>query len=148
MLSKSDKNMHDAVYVQNVLKDVYTVQRFGSVKSAQYEAYDCLRKRVTGRKLTLRRVRTFFEGKARKVREEEKQAVQAARLEEALRERTSLRTRLDQLDALLAAVDAEFHGPTLEALLDQMREKGGSRADQRQAPAQRSASAGSSSGLD
>ena len=108
--------MSDTAFVQNTLRGVYTVERFGSVKAAQYEAFTVLRKRVTGQKLTLRRVRAFFEGKARIVRGEEKDAVRAAQIEEALRERTALRARLDNLDALLAKVGEEFRGPLLEAI--------------------------------
>lgn len=125
MLSKSDKSksMSDTAFMQDTLKAIYTVQRFGSVKAAQTEAFNFIGARVK-KKMTMRRVRAFFEGKAKIVHGEEKDAARAAQIEEAKRERTLLRSRLDSLDALLASVDEEFHGPTLEALRHQARVAG------------------------
>jgi hypothetical protein len=116
--------MRDQAFVQGTLRDVYTIERFGSIKNAQYEAWKFLRERVTGRELTLRRVRPFFEGTARVVRGEEKDAVRAAQIEEARNERIALRARLERLDDLLTRMDEEFHGPALEALRGQMRDTG------------------------
>lgn len=124
MLSSEDNkvSISDTDFVQNTLRDVYTVERFGSVKAAQIAAYDFLRKRVRGRTLTLRRVRTFFEGKAKAVRGEEKDAVRAAQIEEARNERNALRARLDRLDGLLAEMDAELFSPALAAVSEQSRD--------------------------
>jgi predicted nuclease with TOPRIM domain len=116
--------MSDTAFVQNTLKEVYTVERFGSVKAAQIEAYKFLRERVSGQ-ITLRRVRSFFEGKARIVRGEEKDAVRAAQIEEARNERAKLRARLDRLDALIAEVDQEFARSKVEmARSQELRERG------------------------
>lgn len=133
MQSKQDQmqSVSDPVFVQNTLRSVYTIKRFGSVKAAQYEAWTFLRERVR-KELKLRRVRHFFEGTAKRIDGEEKDAVRMAQIEEARNERTSLRARLDSLDALLAAVDEEFHGPTLAALRDQSRAAGRGGAVQRE----------------
>lgn len=104
--------MSDTVFVQRTLREIYTAERFGSVKAAQFEAYNFLRRQVSGQ-ITLRRVRAMFEGKANIIRGEEKDAVRTARLEEAQNERLALRARLERLDDLLAAMDQEFHGPAL-----------------------------------
>jgi hypothetical protein len=101
--------MSDVSFVQEGLRSVYTVERFGSVKAAQYEAYKMFRRSLS-RPIPLRRVRAMFEGTLRVIRGEEKDAVRAARIEEARNEREQLRARLDRLDGLLAVVDAEFFG--------------------------------------
>lgn len=121
MLSKSDKSrsMSDTAFVQDALKDVYTVERFGSVKAAQTEAYDFLRRHVRQKPLTFRRVRSFFEGKAKIIRGEEKDAVRIAQIEEARNEQRQLRERLARLDRVLSVVDEEFHSETLAALRQQ-----------------------------
>lgn len=129
MQSKSDQmqSVSDPEFMQSTLKEVYSIKRFGSVKAAQYEAWTFLRERVR-KELKLRRVRHFFEGTAKRIDGEEKDAVRMAQIEEARNERTLLRSRLDSLDALLASVDEEFHGPTLEALRHQARAAGRSGA--------------------
>jgi len=106
--------MSDSVFVQDTLRSVYTVERFGSVKAAQIEAYEFIRIRVR-KNLTLRRVRHFFEGTARRVDGEEKDAVRMAQIEEARNEQRELRARLARLDAALARVDEDFHGPQMAA---------------------------------
>lgn len=117
MLSKRDKVMSnvDTVFVQSTLRQIYTTERFGSVKAAQVAAYDYLRARVTGHRLTLRRVRAMFEGKANIIRGEEKDAVRAAHIEEAGNERRILLERLQRLDQLLAAVGTDGAGPLVPA---------------------------------
>lgn len=116
MLSNGDKSksMSDTVFVQDTLRAVYTVERFGSVKAAQTEAYDFIRMRVR-KTLTMRRVRAFFEGKAKVIHGEEKDAVRAAQIEEARREYNTLRSRLASLEAALARTDSDFHGPSMDA---------------------------------
>lgn len=91
MLSKNGKSssMSDTAFVQETLRGVYTVERFGSVKAAQGAALDFMRKRV--RNMTARRIRSFFEGTARIIRGEEKDAVRAAEIEEGRREQAELR---------------------------------------------------------
>lgn len=138
----------DTAFVQRTLRETYTVERFGSVKAAQYAAFDYLRSQVTGHQLTMRRVRAFFEGKAKIVRGEEKDAVRAARIEEAQHERRALRARLERLDALIAAVDAEMHSQKLAPLIGSIGRAGGDGTGERHALPQRSQSAGSGRGVD
>lgn len=140
--------MSDTAFVQEKLNEIYTVQRFGSKKAAQTEAFYFLRRHVREKPLTMRRIRTFFEGTAKLVRGEEKDAVRAAQIEEARREREHLRARLDSLDALLAKVGEEFAGPSLAALSAQARERSGSHHHERSPAPERSAPAGSARRLD
>jgi hypothetical protein len=114
--------MSDTAFVQETLTGIYTVKRFGSVKAAQFEAWDFLRKRVREKPLKMRRVRTFFEGTAKVVRGEEKDAVRAAEIEEARREQSELRARLARLDAALALADEAFHRETRAALQSSLGE--------------------------
>lgn len=107
--------MSDTAFMKENLPDVYDPKRYGSVKAAQIAAYDFMKRRVS-KELKLRRIRQLWEGKAARVDGEEKDALREAQIEEARRERNELRARLDRLDAALAMVDEEFHGPTLEAL--------------------------------
>ncbi len=51
----------------------------------------------------MRRVRSIWEGTARRIDGEEKDALRRAKLEEARREQQLLRARLAELDAALAA---------------------------------------------
>lgn len=106
--------MSDTVFVRETLREVYSIRRFGSWKAAQVEAHDFINQRIT-KKVTMRRVRSFFEGQAKVIRGEEKDAVRAAQIEEARNEYQSLRGRLASLEAMLAQTDAEFHGPQMDA---------------------------------
>ena len=116
MASKRDKRMSvsDTVYVHETVTQIYTVKRFGSKKNAQYAAWDFLRQRVQ-KELKQRRVRAFFEGKAARIDGEEKDAVRAAQIEETRNEQRELLARLAALDAALAAIDPDFHGPQMAA---------------------------------
>jgi hypothetical protein len=113
VLSKRDKSesMNDTAFVYEKLNGIYTVERFGSKKAAQNAAYDFLRKLIRERPLKMRRVRAFFEGRARLIRGEEKDAVRAAEIEESKREHRELCRRLSALDAKLAELGASFHEP-------------------------------------
>lgn len=106
--------MSDTVFVHETLTGIYTAKRFGSVKAAQYAAWDFLRRRVQ-KELTPRRVRSFFEGRAARIDGEEKDAVRAAQIEEARNEQRELLSRLAALDAALARIDPDFHGPQMAA---------------------------------
>ncbi len=125
MLSKNDKSksMSDTLYMKENLPLVWSVERFWSVKAAQYAAYVFMKPRVV-KDLKLRRIRQLWEGKAGRVDGEEKDAVRLAQIEEAKHERAALRARLDRLDGLLAAVDEEFHGPTIAILREQASRQG------------------------
>ncbi|MPR61326.1 hypothetical protein D7027_05780 [Ochrobactrum intermedium] len=104
VLSERDKrkSMSDTTFSMNAIKEAFPVQRFGSVKSAQYEAFRFL-SRCVDKDMTMRRVRSIWEGTARRIDGEEKDALRRAKLEEARREQQLLRARLAELDAALAA---------------------------------------------
>ncbi len=105
MLSERDKSksMSDTTFSMNAIKEAFPVKRFGSVKSAQYEAFRFL-SRCVDKEITMRRVRSIWEGTARRIDGEEKDALRRAKLEEARREQKCLRERLAEIDAALAAV--------------------------------------------
>lgn len=111
MLSKRDKrmSMSDTVFAKDVIQEAFPKIRYGSVIAAQCEAYNFLRKRVT-KHITMRRIRSIWEGKARRIDNEEAVALRRAKIEEARREQIELRIRLSQLDAALAEMDAELAG--------------------------------------
>lgn len=103
------------------MREAFPSQRHGSVYSAQYAAFDYLRRTVR-KNMTFRRARSIWEGAARRIDAEEAEALQRAKVEEARRERTELRARLDRLDAELAEVDAQFHGAPLAGGGNQARD--------------------------
>ena len=116
MLSKDDKSksMSDTVFMQDNLPEVFDPRRYGSVKAAQIAAYDFMKGRVQ-KNLKLRRIRQLWEGRASRVDGEEKDALRQAKIEEARNEYQALRSRLASLEAALAAVDQDFHGPQMDA---------------------------------
>lgn len=116
MLSKNDKgvSMSDTVFAQHVVKEAFPRERYGSVKAAQLAAYDYLRRRLSGN-VTLRRVRSIWEGKAKRIDGQEKDALRRAQIEEARNEYQALRGRLASLEAALAVADPAFFGPEMDA---------------------------------
>lgn len=111
VLSERDKSesMSDAVYARDLIREAFPKERHGSVIAAQCAAFTTLRKAVT-KELTLRRIRSIWEGKARRIDNEEAVALRRAKIEEARREQTLLRQRLSELDATLAALDSVLAG--------------------------------------
>lgn len=116
VLSNDDKgrSMSDTAYMQNNLPEVFDPRRYGSVKAAQIAAYDFMKGRVN-KNLKLRRVRQLWEGRATRVDGEEKDALRQAKIEESQNEYKALCSRLAFLEAALAAVDPDFHGPQMDA---------------------------------
>jgi hypothetical protein len=106
VLSKRDKrkSMSDTTFAMNAIQEAFPKKRFGSVYAAQYEAFNYLRKNVR-KEMTMRRIRSLWEGKARRVDGEEKDALRWAKIEEAKREQAELRERLSKIDAALAAIN-------------------------------------------
>jgi hypothetical protein len=68
VLSKNDKSvpMSDTTFAQVTIKEAFPDARHGSVKAAQIAAYRFIRERVE-KELTLRRVRSIWEGKAKRI---------------------------------------------------------------------------------
>lgn len=119
MLSNSDKDsakrakvMSDAYYAQNLLKEAFPEQRYGSVKGAIFAAYRFVSPKVS-KELTPRRIRAIRDGRARRIDAEEMDALKAAIIEESRREQLELRARLAALDEKVAAFDARVAGSSV-----------------------------------
>ena len=100
--------MSDVFYAQNLFREAFPEQRYGSVKAALYEAHRFLSRKVT-KEFTYRRARSIHEGKARRIDAEEMEALKLALIEESKREQQNLRARLASLDEKIAAADAAAH---------------------------------------
>ena len=107
-LSNRDKKMSDVFYAQNLFREAFPEQRYGSVKAALYEAHRFLSRKVT-KEFTYRRARSIHEGKARRIDAEEMEALKLALIEESKREQKHLRARLASLDEKIAAFEAAAH---------------------------------------
>lgn len=139
--------MSDTVYHSAMIREAFPRDRHGGAKAAIYAAFRYMAPKLR-KTFTERRARSIWEGTARRIDAEESSVLQRAKLEEHIRERDQLRARLASLDAQLAAVDEEFHGPTLAAIRDPSCGYGG-RSHHERAPApQRSPAAGSAGRLD
>lgn len=101
--------MSDTAFARELIREAFPAQRHGSVKAAQYAAYSYVRGFVA-KEITLRRIRSMWEGRARRIDNEEAEALRRAKIEEARREQTILRQRLSDLDAALAALDQGMAG--------------------------------------
>jgi hypothetical protein len=99
------KGMSDVCMAQGLLKDAFPPRRYGKVESAFYEAHKFISRRVQ-KQFTIRRVRSIWEGTARRIDSEEMEALKAALYEESRREQLELRARLASLDEKIAAFDA------------------------------------------
>lgn len=97
--------MSDICVAQSLLRDAFPSRRYGKVEAAFYEAHKFISRRVR-KDFTMRRVRTIWEGTARRIDSEEMDALREAVKEEARREQIELRTRLAALDAKIASYDA------------------------------------------
>lgn len=149
MLSINDKAtaVSDTAFHSELIREAFPRNRYGGAKSAIHAAYRYIAPRVA-KQFTERRARAIWEGTARRIDAEEATALHKAAVEEAKRERRDLSERLASLDAALAAVDAEFHGPTLEALRHHARIAGQRHVVGRESTPGRSAPAGGAGRLD
>lgn len=126
MLSKSDKEvsnkgkrMSDVYFAQTMFREAFPQRRYGSVKAALYEAHRFISRRVR-KDFTERRVRSIWEGTAKRIDAEEMEALKAALQEEARREQNELRARLASLDEKIAAFEAAAHREALARPLSEM----------------------------
>lgn len=103
------KGMSDVCLAQDLMRGAFPKSRYGKVESVFYEARKFISPRVR-KEFTLRRVRTIWEGKARRIDSEEMEALKAALFEEHQREQRELRARLASLDEKLAAFDQRQAG--------------------------------------
>lgn len=107
--------MSDTISAKELMQDAFPERRYGRVKAAIYEAYVFVRPRVV-KEFTLRRARSIWEGKAKRIDSEETDALRLAVIEEARREQQELRDRLERLDFALAAADAASPRQTVAAI--------------------------------
>lgn len=117
-MSNKDKRMSDVYFAQSIFREAFPQRRYGSVKAALYEAHRFLSRRVR-KDFTERRVRSIWEGTAKRIDAEEMEALKAALLEEATREQNELRARLASLDEKIAAFEAAAHRETMAEPLSQ-----------------------------
>jgi hypothetical protein len=96
----------DTVFARNAIREAFPKERHGGVFAAQCEAYAYLIRQKLEKRMTMRRVRSLWEGTANRIDGEEKDALRRAKIEEAKRERSELRQRLSDLDRQLAILDA------------------------------------------
>lgn len=116
MLSEKDKSVTtcDSEYYRDIARETWPPHRFGSVKASLNAMHRFVSPRVK-KVFTHRRARSIWEGTARRIDAEEAAAFQKAQIEEAKREQAELRARLARLDAALALIDEDFHGPQMAA---------------------------------
>lgn len=112
--------MSDICSAQNLLRDAFPVKRYGKVEAAFYEAHRFISRHVQ-KDFTMRRVRSIWEGKARRIDSEEMDALRLAKIEETRREQKELRARLAALDEMLAGVDAAQARQSLAREVAQVR---------------------------
>lgn len=110
--NRKKKGMSDVCLAQGLLRDAFPSRRYGKVESAFYEAHKFISRRVH-KQFTLRRVRSIWEGTARRIDSEEMEALKAALIEEHQREQRELRAKLASLDEKIAAFDARKTGEAL-----------------------------------
>jgi len=126
VLSDEDKNVSisDTTFYSGQFREAFPARRYGGAKAAIWAGYRYIAPKVT-KQFTERRARAIWEGAARRIDAEEAAIIRKAQIEEARREQHELHERLSALDASLAAIDQEFHGPTREAIRAQMLGSGG-----------------------
>lgn len=106
--------MSDTVFHSGMMREAFPAARYGGSKAAIWAAFRYISPKVQKR-FTERRARAIWEAQARRIDAEEAAILQKARIEEARREQHELRARLASLDAALARIDEDFHGPQMAA---------------------------------
>ncbi|QIG67312.1 hypothetical protein EVB37_076 [Rhizobium phage RHph_TM3_3_3] len=106
---KTSRNrvMSPTAKAQVLMQDAWPIRRFGKLDNVFYHAVRFISPRVN-KVFTPRRARSIWEGTARRIDSEEMDALRAAIIEEAHRERQELRARLADLDKKVAAFDARL----------------------------------------
>lgn len=108
--SECDKGkckMDDVAQTNILFQQAFPLRRYGSVKEMINASVRFIAPRVH-KDFTHRRARSIWEGTARRIDGEEKDAFRQAVIEEDRREQRELRARLAALDARLAMVDEAF----------------------------------------
>lgn len=112
-LSERDKAMSDIAFAQELINEAFPRQKYGKASAAAYAAYRFLKPLVEPRierPFTERRVRSLYEGAARRVDGAELEALKAAKFQRMRDEQKELRERLSRLDVELAEISAELAG--------------------------------------
>ncbi|MBX5206715.1 hypothetical protein HJB83_03055 [Rhizobium sp. NZLR11] len=104
--------MSDVCLAQNLMRDAFPARRYGKVEASFFEAHRFISRRVS-KEFTLRRVRSIWEGTARRIDSEEMDALRAALVEESKREQREITARLATLDEKIAAFEAAAHREAL-----------------------------------
>lgn len=126
--------MNDVLEAQILFKDAFPRWRYSSVKEMINDGYRFLSRQVA-KDITHRRVETIWQGTARRIDGQEKDALRKAveverlrkvaaakeAIEEDRREQRELRARLAALDARLSTIDPEFNSPALAAYREATR---------------------------
>lgn len=120
---RSKGKMNDVLEAQQLFSEAFPRWRYSSVKDMVNAAYRSISPKVT-KEFTYRRVETIWQGKARRIDGEEKDALRLAVIEEHRREQQEIRARMATLDARLADIDKAFHVETLAAVGGQKARKG------------------------
>lgn len=115
---KGKSKMNDVADTNFMFQQAFPLRRYGSVKAMINASVRFIAPRVH-KEFTYRRARSIWEGTARRIDGEEKDAIRQAIAIEDRREQQELRTRLAALDARLSSADEAFHSPTLEAIRSQ-----------------------------
>lgn len=111
--------MSDVFVAQGLLRDAFPTRRYGKVEAVFFEAHKYISRRVR-KEFTMRRVRSIWEGSARRIDSEEMDALREALLEEAFREQCELRARLAALDEKIAAFEAAAHRQKVAGPIEEM----------------------------
>lgn len=120
----SKEKMDDIAEAQMLFSQGFPRWRYTSVKDMVNAGYAFMSPKLT-KKVTHRRIETIWQGKARRIDGQEKDALRLAVLEESRREQSELRARLAALDKMLAASDETSACQTLAAVGTQAGRLGG-----------------------
>ncbi|ANL02671.1 hypothetical protein [Rhizobium phage RHEph18] len=111
-LANRKKVMSAVFEAQETFRSAWPLRRYGKLDNVFYHAVRFISPRVQ-KEFTIRRARSIYEGTARRIDSEEMDALRAAVYEETRREQQELRTRLAELDEILAGDGAPKAGKTV-----------------------------------
>lgn len=106
----SKGKMNDVLEAQALFKEAFPRWRYASVKDMINDGYRTLSKLVA-KDITHRRVETIWQGTARRIDGEEKDALRVTLREKDRHEQIQLRARLAALDERIASYDSDEEAP-------------------------------------
>lgn len=101
---RRDRKMDSTRYAQELMRDAYPKWFYGSVDAIVFEASEFMSGRLKKR-VTPRRMRSIWEGKARRIDADERDALEEAKLEGLRKSQAELRSRLASIDEALAEIN-------------------------------------------